>query len=410
MTVTRIDPLEWLRKTLESDKDLMREMLTTMAATLMNAEANALCGAGFRERAADRANSRNGLRHRRWDTRVGTIDLGVPKLRRGSYFPDWLLEPRRRAEQAFANVITEAYVLGVSTRRVEGLIQTLGVTGISKSQVSAMAQDLDAQVEEFRNRPLDSQGVRYLWLDALVEKCREGGRTVNVAVLVATGVTEEGQRAILGLDVVTTEDGSGWLTFLRSLVARGLHGVGLVISDAHPGLRDAIAATLPGASWQRCRTHFMRNLLCRVPKSAQDLVATLVRTIFAQPDALSTHAQLERVVEQLREKFSAAANLLEEAAPDLLAFTAFPKEHWKQIWSNNPLERLNKEIRRRTDVVGIFPNRAAIIRLVGSVLAEIHDEWTISRRYMSLEALAKIPSPGQPQVFPTPKLRSRKAA
>lgn len=410
MTMTRIDPLEWLRKTLESDKDLMREMLTTMSAMLMSAEANVLCGAEYRERDPDRGNSRNGFRHRRWDTRVGTIDLAIPKLRRGTYFPDWLLEPRRRAEQAFVNVIAEAYVQGVSTRRVEGLVQTLGVAGISKSQVSSMTQELDALVDEFRNRPLDRLAIRYLWLDALVEKCREGGRTVNVAVLVATGVTEEGQRAVLGLDVVTTEDGSGWLAFLRSLVARGLHGVGLVISDAHPGLRDAIAATLPGASWQRCRTHFMRNLLCRVPKSAQDLVATLVRTIFAQPDALSTHSQLERVVEQLREKFSAAATLLEEVAPDILAFTAFPKEHWKQIWSNNPLERLNKEIRRRTDVVGIFPNRAAIIRLVGSVLAEIHDEWTISRRYMSLEALAKIPSPVQPQVFPTPKLRSRKAA
>jgi len=342
--------------------------------------------------------------------RLRTIDLAVPKLRQGSYFPEWLLEPRRRAEQALASVITEAYVLGVSTRRVEGLVQTLGLAGISKSQVSSMAQDLDVLVEEFRNRPLNQASHRYVWLDALVEKCREGGRIANVAVLVATGVTEQGQRTVLGLDVVTTEDGSGWLSFLRSLVARGLHGVGLVISDAHQGLRDAVAATLPGASWQRCRTHFMRNLLCKVPRTAQDLVATLVRTIFSQPDAKTTQEQLERVIDQLQARFPEAANLLEKASHDLLAFTAFPKEHWKQIWSNNPLERLNKEIRRRTDVVGIFPNRAAIVRLVGSVLAEIHDEWSVSRRYMSLEGLSKIANNISPQVLPTTKLRARKAA
>ena len=410
MTMTRIDPLEWLRKRLEGDSDLMREMLTAMSSMLMSAEANAICGGEYRERFDERANSRNGYRHRRWDTRVGTIDLAVPKLRQGSYFPEWLLEPRRRAEQALASVITEAYVLGVSTRRVEGLVQTLGLAGISKSQVSSMAQDLDVLVEEFRNRPLNQASHRYVWLDALVEKCREGGRIANVAVLVATGVTEQGQRTVLGLDVVTTEDGSGWLSFLRSLVARGLHGVGLVISDAHQGLRDAVAATLPGASWQRCRTHFMRNLLCKVPRTAQDLVATLVRTIFSQPDAKTTQEQLERVIDQLQARFPEAANLLEKASHDLLAFTAFPKEHWKQIWSNNPLERLNKEIRRRTDVVGIFPNRAAIVRLVGSVLAEIHDEWSVSRRYMSLEGLSKIANNISPQVLPTTKLRARKAA
>ncbi len=310
-----------------------------------------------------------------------------------------------------ANVIAEAYVKGVSTRRVEGLVQALGMATISKSQVSKMAEDLDDRVEEFRNRPLSESAHPYVWLDAVVVKCREGGRIANVAVLVATGVTAQGYRSILGIDVVTTEDGSGWLAFLRSLVARGLHGIALVISDAHVGLRDAIAATLPGASWQRCRTHFMRNLLTRVPKAMQDFVATVVRSVFAQPDADSTTAQADRVIAQLQPRFPAAAELLEEARDDVLAFTGFPKEHWRQIWSNNPLERLNKEIRRRTDVVGIFPNRNAVIRLVGSVLSELHDEWVVSRRYMSLDSLLKVVSQVPVAATSTAtKSRNRKAA
>lgn len=252
-----------------------------------------------------------------------------------------------------------------------------------------MATELDTAVEAFRTRPLHGGPYTYVWMDALTQKVREGGRIVNVACVVATGVNVQGSREILGVELFTTEDGAGWTAFLRGLVARGLHGVRLVVSDAHPGLVDAIASTLQGASWQRCRTHFMRNLLAKVPKSAGPFVATLVRSIFAQPDADAVHAQFDRVCEQLAERFPEAAAMLEAASPDILAFTSFPVAHWRQIWSNNPQERLNKEIRRRTDVVGIFPNRAAVIRLVGMVLCEQNDEWAVARRYMSAESLAK---------------------
>jgi putative transposase len=385
-----MDVAGWLRKQLEeASPDLLRGMVQEFAEALMGAEVDAICGAGYGERSPERVNRRNGYRERPWDTRVGSIELAVPKLRAGSYFPDWLLEPRRRAEQAFVSVIADAYLAGVSTRRVEKLVQQLGVERMSKSQVSRLAKSLDQIVEDFRTRPLDGAPYAYVTLDALVVKCREGGRTVNVCVVHAVGVNRDGFRESLGLDVVTAEDGAAWLAFLRSLVARGLGGVKLVSSDAHPGLVDAIAATLPGAAWQRCRTHFMRNLLTRVPKSAQSFVATMVRTIFAQPDADTVLEQHRRIVDQLEQRFPDAAALLEEAAADLLAFTAFPKEHWRQLWSNNTLERLNKEIRRRTDVVGIFPDRAAVIRLVGAVLAEQHDEWAVARRYMSAESIAK---------------------
>src|SRR4249919_685094 len=381
----------WLRKQLEeAHPDLLRAMVRDFAEALMGAEAEALCGAGYGERSPERVNRRNGYRERDWDTRVGSIELAVPKLREGSYFPDWLLQPRRRAEQAFVSVIADAYLAGVSTRRVEKLVQQLGVERMSKSQVSRLAKSLDGIVEDFRTRPLDGAPYAYVTLDALVVKCREGGRTVNVCVVHAVGVNRDGFRESLGLDVVTAEDGAAWLAFVRGLVARGLGGVKLVSSDAHPGLVDAIAATLPGAAWQRCRTHFMRNLLTRVPKSAQSFVATMVRTIFAQPDADMVREQHRRIVDQLESRFPEAAALLEEAAPDLLAFTGYPKEHWRQLWSNNSLERLNKEIRRRTDVVGIFPDRPSVIRLVGAVLAEQNDEWTVaSRRYMSVESLAR---------------------
>lgn len=317
------------------------------------------------------------------------MDLAVPKLRKGSYFPSWLLEPRRRAEKALVAVVADCYLAGVSTRRVDKLVKTLGIEGVSKSQVSKMAKSLDEMVESFRNRPLDAGPYPYLWLDALVQKSREGGRIVNVATVIAIGVNADGHREVLGVDVFTSEDGAGWLEFLRSLKARGLAGVALVTSDAHPGLKDALDATFPGACWQRCRTHFMRNLLCRVPKASQDLVATVVRSIFAQPDADSVRTRHDHVVDQLDAKFPEAARLLAQAEDEILAFTAFPKEHWRQIWSNNPLERLNREIRRRTDVVGIFPNREAVIRLVGAVLAEQHDEWQVARRYMSQESLSK---------------------
>ena len=385
-----MDVSSWLRKQLEeTSPDLLRVMVKDFAEALMSADADAVCGAGYGERSPERVNRRNGYRERDWDTRVGSIELAVPRLREGSYFPDWLLQPRRRAEQAFVSVIADAYLAGVSTRRVEKLVQQLGIERMSKSQVSRLAKSLDQIVEDFRTRPLDGAPYAYVTLDALVVKCREGGRTVNACVVHAVGVNRDGFRESLGLDVVTSEDGAAWLAYVRGLVARGLAGVKLVSSDAHPGLVDAIAATLPGASWQRCRTHFMRNLLTRVPKSAQSFVATMVRTIFAQPDAQTVHEQHARIVEQLRTRFPEAAELLDEAAADLLAFTSFPKEHWRQVWSNNSLERLNKEIRRRTDVVGIFPDRAAIIRLVGAVLAEQNDEWAVARRYMSAESIAK---------------------
>jgi len=385
-----MDALAWLRKQLDGDEnDLLREMVREFAQRLMAAEVDAVVGAGWGEHSAERVNLRNGYRSRPWDTRVGTIDLAIPKLRHDSYFPGWLLDPRRRAEKALVAVVAECYVRGVSTRRVDGLVKTLGIESLSKSQVSRMAAELDEMVTEFRNRPLDAGPYTYVWMDALTQKVREGGRIINVAVVIAVGVNADGHREVLGLDVITTEDGAGWLAFLRGLVARGLNGVALVISDAHPGLVDAIASTLPGSTWQRCRTHYMRNLLTRVPKSAQAMVATLVRTIFAQPDRKTVLAQFDRVVTRLLEQFPDAADHLTDAAGDLLAFAAFPKEHWRQIWSNNPQERLNKELRRRSDVVGIFPNRDAVIRLVGAVLAEQHDEWAVARRYMAAESLTK---------------------
>jgi putative transposase len=385
-----MEPLAWLRKQLETaDVDLLREMLATFIATLMGAEADAMCGAPYGERSADRVNSRNGYRSRPFDTRAGTIDLAVPKLRTGSDFPDWLVEPRRRAERALVAVIAECYVKGVSTRRVDGLVRALGIEGISKSQVSELAKSLDGAVAAFRSRPLEGSPYTYVWMDALTQRVREGGRIAQPSAVIATAVSADGHREILGLDLLTSEDGAGWTAFLRDLVARGLTGVRLVISDDHAGLVSAIAAVLPGASWQRCRTHFMRNLLARVPKSAQPFVATLVRSIFAQPSAKEVEAQHGRVLEQLTERFPEAAALLDEAKEDILAFRSLPVEHWRQIWSNNPQERLNREIRRRTDVVGIFPNRQAVIRLVGSVLAECHDEWAVARRYMSAESLAK---------------------
>jgi len=385
-----MDALAWLRKQLDGDEnDLLREMVREFAQRLMAAEVDAVVGAGWGEHSAERVNLRNGYRARPFDTRVGSIELAIPKLRQGSYFPDWLLDPRRRAEKALVAVVAECYVRGVSTRRVDGLVKTLGIESLSKSQVSRMAGELDELVTEFRNRPLDAGPYTYVWMDALTQKVREGGRIINVAVVIAVGVNADGHREVLGVDVITTEDGAGWLAFLRGLVARGLTGVALVISDAHQGLVDAIASTLPGSSWQRCRTHYMRNLLTRVPKSAQAMVATLVRTIFAQPDRDSVLAQFDRVVAQLLEQFPDAGDHLADAAGDLLAFTGFPKEHWRQIWSNNPQERLNKELRRRTDVVGIFPNRDAVIRLVGAVLAEQHDEWAVARRYMAADSLTK---------------------
>jgi putative transposase len=388
---TTIDASAWLSKHLEGDDgdgDLARAMLASFAQVLMSAQASALCGAGFNERSEERVNARNGYRTREWDTRVGTIDLAIPKLREGTYYPEWLLVPRRRAEQALVTVIGQAYVEGVSTRRVEDLVKAMGIDGISSSQVSRMAAELDGKVTEFRERPLDSGPYRYVWIDALTQKVREGGRVVNVSAVIATAVNVEGRREIIGFDIVTTEDTSAWTAFLRSLVARGLSGVELVISDAHGGIKAAIAAVFAGASWQRCRTHFMANLATKVPRLSWPMIATLVRSIFEQPDRDATWNQLGDVVDRLTQAgFNDIAVILLDAADDILAFSAFPVEHWPKIRSNNPQERLNKEIRRRTDVVGIFPNRAAVIRLVGALLAEQTDEWAITKRYMSAETL-----------------------
>ncbi len=392
MTVTPIiDPARLLEEQLaQASPDLLRELLGTFINTLLSAEADVVCGAEYGTTSPERTDRRNGYRHRDFDTRAGTIDVSIPKLRQGSYFPEWLLERRKRAERALTSVVATCYLLGVSTRRMDKLVASLGITSLSKSQVSEMAQELDAHVEQFRTRPLDEAGpFTFVAADALVLKVREGGRVVPVHALVATGVNADGHREILGIQVTTSEDGAGWLAFFRDLTARGLSGVKLVTSDAHAGLTAAIAATLPGASWQRCRTHYAANLMSATPKNSWGWVKALLHSIYDQPDAESVHAQYDRVVDALSEKLPTVADHLETARADILAFTAFPKEIWRQIWSNNPNERLNREIRRRTDVVGIFPNRASIIRLVGAVLAEQHDEWAEGRRYLGLDVLAK---------------------
>ena len=385
-----IDPARFLSEQLEqASPDLMRKMLTTFINALMSAEAEAVCGAEYGQISTDRTNSRNGYRHRDFDTRTGTLDVAIPKLRTGTYFPDWLLERRRRAEAALTSVVATCYLLGVSTRRMEKLVESLGITRLSKSQVSIMARDLDEQVEQFRTRPLDTGPYTFVAADALVLKVREGGRVANVHALLATGVNKDGHREILGLQVTSAEDGAGWLGFFRDLTARGLTGVKLVTSDAHAGLVAAIGATLPGATWQRCRTHYAANLMSATPKSSWPWVKTLLHSVYDQPDADAVHAQFDRVLNALEEKLPAVATHLETARADVLAFTGFPKEIWRQLWSNNPQERLNREIRRRTDVVGIFPDRGSLIRLVGAVLAEQHDEWIEGRRYLGLDVLTR---------------------
>jgi putative transposase len=386
-----IDPARMLEEHLaQASPDLLRELLGSFINTLLSAEADAVCGAGYGISSPERTNRRNGYRHRDFDTRAGTIDVAIPKLREGTYFPEWLLERRKRAERALTSVVATCYLLGVSTRRMDKLVQSLGITGLSKSQVSVMATELDEHVEQFRTRPLGDGGpFTFVAADALVLKVREGGRVVPVHALVATGVNADGHREILGLQVTTSEDGAGWLAFFRDLSARGLSGGKLVTSDAHAGLVAAIGATLPGASWQRCRTHYAANLMAITPKSSWGWVKALLHSVYDQPDAHAVHAQFDRIIDTLTDKLPAVAEHLENARADLLAFTAFPKEIWRQIWSNNPNERLNREIRRRTDVVGIFPNRQAVIRLVGAVLAEQHDEWAEGRRYLGLDIITR---------------------
>jgi transposase-like protein len=379
---------ELLRKAELQDPDFLREGVRMLAQELMELEVRQHVGAERYERTEERRGHRNGSRERQWDTRVGSIELSVPRVRDNSYFPS-LLQPRKRAEQALVAVVQEAYVQGVSTRRVDELVQALGMTGISKSQVSRLCQTLDAEVERFRTRKLDGP-YPYIWLDATFPKVRQDGRVVSMALVIAIGVNARGEREVLGLDVGASEDGAFWLAFLRSLVARGLSGVRLVISDAHGGLKAAIAAVVHGASWQRCRVHWLRNAMALVPKSAQQMVGATIRTVFTQPDAASTREQWHRVADSFHGRFDRVTDLMDESEEDVLAYLAFPHAHWRQIWSNNPLERLNRELGRRTDVVGIFPNEAALIRLAGAVLAEQHDEWQVSRRYFSAESMALL--------------------
>ena len=391
----RMALLELLRKAeLDGDADFLREGVRVLSQALLELEVTQHVGAERHERTPERTGQRNGYRERQWDTRVGTIELQVPRVRDGGFYPS-LLEPRKRAERALVAVVQEAYVQGVSTRRVDDLVQALGIGGISKSQVSRLCQGLDAEVERFRTRRLEGP-YPYVWLDATFVKVREGGRVASMAVVIAIGVTAGGEREVLGLDVGPSEDGAFWLQFLRGLVARGLGGVKLVTSDAHEGLKGAIAAVLQGAAWQRCRVHFVRNVLALVPKSAQQMVAATIRTVFVQPDAATAREQWRRVADGFRPRYPRLAGLLDDAEADVLAYLAFPPQHWRQIWSNNPLERLNKEVKRRTDVVGIFPNAAAVVRLVGAILAEQHDEWQVSRRYLSAESLTKLTEEAPP--------------
>lgn len=386
-----VDPAGLLGEALaEASPDLMRDLLQTMINALLSADADAVVGAEWGKPSPDRVSQRNGYRHRPLDTRVGTVDVAVPKLRQGTYFPDWLLERRKRAESAMITVVADCYLAGVSTRRMDKLVKQLGIHSLSKSQVSRMAAELDEHVEQFRHRPLGEAGpFTFLAADALTMKVREGGRVINAVALVATGVNADGRREVLGLRVATSETGAAWSSFFADLVARGLTGVRLVTSDAHQGLVEAIAANLPGAAWQRCRTHYALNLMTVTPKSHWPAVKAMLHSVYDQPDAASVHAQFERLLDYVQDKLPDTHDHLDAARADILAFTDFPTGLWQQVWSNNPNERLNREIRRRTDSVGIFPNRDAIIRLVGAVLAEQTDEWAEGRRYLGLDILAK---------------------
>ena len=386
-----VDPAGLLGEALaEASPDLMRSLLQSIINALLSADADAVVGAEWGRPTPGRTSQRNGYRHRDLDTRVGSIDVAVPKLRSGTYFPVWLLERRKRSESALITVVADCYLAGVSTRRMDKLVKTLGIDGLSKSQVSRMAADLDSIVDDFRHRPLTDAGpFTFVAADALTMKVREGGRVINAVVLLATGVNGDGHREVLGMRVATAETGAAWNEFLADLLARGLSGVRLVTSDAHAGLREAIAANLPGTAWQRCRTHYAFNLMGVTPKSMWPAVKAMLHSVYDQPDASAVHAQFDRLLDYVEAKLPAVFEHLDRARADLLSFTAFPKEIWTQIWSNNPTERLNKEIRRRTDSVAIFPNRDAIVRLVGAVLAEQTDEWAEGRRYLGLEVLTR---------------------
>jgi transposase-like protein len=384
---------EYLRKiSVDLDGDFLREGVRLLAQLIMEGEVTEQIGAGKYERTPARKTHRNGYREPRdWDTRVGTIGLAIPKLREGSYFPSFL-EPRRRVEKALLAVVQQAYIEGVSTRKVDDLLQSLGLAGMDKSQVSRTCKELDELVEEFRNRPLE-ENYPYVWFDALYLKVRQNNRIVSLAAVIAIGVSESGERRVLGLATGASESEPFWSEFLRSLVGRGLKGVQLVTSDSHEGLKSAISKVLSGASWQRCRVHFMRNLLAHIPQRDKSMVAALVRMVFAQPNRQVAGQQLAETVKLMAKRWPKAAELLATAEEDVLAYMAFPPEHWSRIYSTNPLERLIREIKRRTDVVGVFPDPAAVVRLVGAVLMERADEWEVERRPFSLESMRKLTAP-----------------
>ena len=388
MTEDRMALVELLQKSGEGD--FLRAVAEAVLQMLMEADAEGLIGAGRHERSPERLNWRNGYRERTLDTRLGSLQLRIPKLRQGSYFPPFL-EPRKMAEKALAAVIQEAWIGGVSTRRVDELVQAMGLAGISKSQVSKLCKEIDERVGGFLDRPLEGEWP-YLWLDATYLRVREGGRIVSVAAIIAVAVDTEGRREIVGLGLGPSEAEPFWSTFLKGLVRRGLKGVKLVISDAHEGLKQAAAKVL-GATWQRCRVHWLRNALAHVPKGQQTVVAAALRQAFLQADQAGARQVWRRLADPLRPRWPKLAALLDESEDDGLAYMAFPAQHRAKLHSTNPLERLNKEVKRRADVVGIFPNEPSIVRLIGAVLLEQNDEWLLQHRYMQIEGMADITPP-----------------
>jgi transposase-like protein len=400
MTDDRMALLETLQKA--DDGNFLRSLAEAVLQILMEADVEGVIGAGRYERSGERTTWRNGYRERTLDTRLGQLSLKIPKLRTGSYFPPFL-EARKTAERALVAVIQEAWVAGVSTRRVDDLVQAMGLTGISKSQVSKLCKEIDERVLAFLKRPLAGEWP-YLWLDATYLKVREGGRIVSVAAIIAVAVTTEGRREIVGLHIGPSEAEPFWTTFLRDLAKRGLRGVKLVVSDAHEGLKAAITRVV-GATWQRCRVHFMRNALARVPKGQHTMVAAAIRQAFIQPDREGATQTWRHVADQLRARWPKLGTLMDEAETDVLAYLSFPAQHRAKLHSTNPLERLNKEVKRRADVVGIFPNEDSITRLIGAVLMEANDEWQLQHRYIQIEGMAELAAPlvDEPTLLATPK-------